>query len=122
VPADAGRLPAYFPFAFGPARLHPTLGMRAPWKWNSPRGAVQDLIVFSITTGSLGVWIICLGPLLSSLLASRTSLAQSHPLLYEIANVAISAMMVPWSFGLAFGYYYLYDRYYEKRRKKGGTA
>jgi hypothetical protein len=96
--------------------------MRAPWKWNSPRGPVQDLIVFFITVGSAFVWIICLGPFLSSLLASRTSLAHSHPLLYHLTHMAISAIMVPWSFGFTFGYYYLYHRHYEKRRKKGGIA
>ena len=75
--------------------------------------------MFSITVGSLFVWIVCLGPLLSSLLASRTNLAHSHPLLYEIASMAISAMMLPWSFGLTFSYYYLYHRHYEKKTRKG---
>jgi hypothetical protein len=93
--------------------------MKAPWKWNSPRGAVQDLIVFFITTGSLCVWIVGVGPILSSLLASRTNLAHSHPVLYQIANMVISAMMLPWSFGLTFGYYYLYHRHCEKKTRNG---
>jgi hypothetical protein len=61
-----------------------------------------------------------LGPFLMSLLASHTNLADSHPWLYAITNMVISAMMLPWSFGLTFGYYYLYNRHYEKKKQKGG--